>query len=238
MRTHNCPSRLGLATRSEVEHQMEQVIARAEGALSYPLFVKPANMGSSVGVSKCHNRSDLLEGLMDAMQYDRRVLIEKGVNAREIEISVLGNEDPQVSIPGEIRPRAEFYSYAAKYIDDDTELLIPAPLEASTVAQIQDCALRAYKAIDCAGMARVDFFVDKDSNQVYINEVNTIPGFTKISMYPSCGKPVVSPTPSFSTAWWSWHLNVRPNGTAPNTVIEVKHEGCAANGHFSRRRSS
>ncbi|NMC79230.1 MAG: D-alanine--D-alanine ligase [Chloroflexi bacterium] len=185
MRTHNLPITPSvLATRSEVEHQMEQVIARAEGALSYPLFVKPANMGSSVGVSKCHNRSDLLEGLMDAMQYDRRVLIEKGVNAREIEISVLGNEDPQVSIPGEIRPRDEFYSYAAKYIDDDTELLIPAPLEASTVAQIQNCALRAYKAIDCAGMARVDFFVDKDNSQVYINEVNTIPGFTKISMYP------------------------------------------------------
>lgn len=185
MRAHNLPVTPSIvATRREIEHQLEQVLNRAEEELAYPLFVKPANMGSSVGVTKCRSRGDLVEGLLDAAQYDRRVLIEKAVNAREIEISVLGNEDAQVSIPGEIRPRAEFYSYAAKYIDEDTELIIPAPLDAQTIARVQDCALRAYKAIDGAGMARVDFFVDKVSGEVFLNEVNTIPGFTKISMYP------------------------------------------------------
>jgi D-alanine-D-alanine ligase len=174
-----------LVTRNEIEKHIEKVLAQAENVAAYPLFVKPVNMGSSVGVSKCRNRPDLLEGLMDAAQYDRRILIERGVNAREIEVSVLGNSDPMVSIPGEIVPGEEFYSYTAKYAEDSQSLLeIPARLDPALTRRIQDLALQAYRAIDGAGMARVDFLLDKDSQEVFISEVNTIPGFTQISMYP------------------------------------------------------
>ena len=172
--------------RSELETNMEAILDKIEtmAASQYPVFVKPANMGSSVGVSKCQNRSDVLEGLMEAGRFDRRILVEKGINAREIEISVLGNDNPQASIPGEIRPAAEFYSYDAKYHDDRSVAIIPAELPESTSAQMQAIAVSAYQAIDCAGMARVDFLLDKDTVEFYINEVNTIPGFTNISMYP------------------------------------------------------
>jgi D-alanine-D-alanine ligase len=170
--------------RREIEGSIDQVISKSEALSSYPLFTKPANLGSSVGVTKCRNRSDLMEGLMDASQYDRRILIERGVNAREIEVSVLGNDDPIASVPGEIVPSADFYSYEAKYIDDRSELLIPAPIPFEISEQIRDFAVRAYLAVDCAGMARVDFLLDKDSGDLYLNELNTIPGFTKISMYP------------------------------------------------------
>jgi D-alanine-D-alanine ligase len=126
-----------------------------------------------------------MEGILEACRFDRRILIERGVeNAREIEISVLGNEFPRASIPGEIRPADEFYSYNAKYYDDRSELIIPAPLPQETITKMQEIAIRTYKAIDCAGMARVDFLVDGKTNQIFMNEVNTIPGFTKISMYP------------------------------------------------------
>ena len=122
---------------------------------------------------------------MDAARYDRRILIEKGVNnAREIEVSVLGNENPRASVPGEIRPSDEFYSYNAKYIDGKSELFIPAPISDELSKQVQELAVRTYKAIDCAGMARVDFLLERDTNMLYLNEVNTIPGFTSISMYP------------------------------------------------------
>jgi D-alanine-D-alanine ligase len=142
-------------------------------------------MGSSVGVTKCNNRSDLQEGLFEAAAYDRRVLIQRGIkDVREIEVSVLGNDDPQASVPGEVEPSREFYSYESKYVDGTSGLLIPAPLPAETIELIRQIAVRAYKAIDCAGMARVDFFVEKDTNAIYLNEVNTIPGFTQISMYP------------------------------------------------------
>ncbi len=170
--------------RREIEGSIEQVIRKAEALSSYPIFTKPANLGSSVGVTKCRNRSDLMEGLMDAAQYDRRILIERGVYAREIEVSVLGNDDPIASVPGEIVPSADFYSYEAKYIDDRSELLIPAPVPFEISEQIRDYAVRAYLAVDCAGMARVDFLLDRDSGDLYLNEINTIPGFTKISMYP------------------------------------------------------
>ena len=141
-------------------------------------------MGSSVGVSKCRTHSDLYEGLLEAAQYDRRILIERGVNGREIEVSVLGNEDPKASVAGEIRPCDDFYSYDAKYISEGSELLIPAPIDAETMQKVQEYAVRAYTAVDCAGMARVDFLLDRDTNELFLNEVNTIPGFTKISMYP------------------------------------------------------
>jgi D-alanine-D-alanine ligase len=174
-----------LALRSEIEKDMNAVIEKAEQAGAYPLFTKPANLGSSVGVTKCHNRSDLQEGLMEAASFDRRVLIERAVgNAREIEVSVLGNEEPAASVCGEVLPSREFYSYESKYIDGTSGLEIPAHLPQDTSGQIREYAVRAYKLIDCAGMARVDFFVEKDTNRIYLNELNTIPGFTKISMYP------------------------------------------------------
>jgi D-alanine-D-alanine ligase len=171
--------------RSEIESDMLSVIERAETISDYPLFTKPANLGSSVGVTKCSNRSDLQEGLMEAASFDRRVLVQKGIrNAREIEVSVLGNENPVASVPGEVLPSREFYSYESKYIDGTSGLLIPAQLPADVAEKICDYAVRAYKAIDCAGMARVDFFVEMDANEIHLNELNTIPGFTKISMYP------------------------------------------------------
>jgi len=174
-----------LVLRSEIEQDMESVIRRAEEMSEYPLFTKPANLGSSVGVSKCNNRSDLQEGLFEAASFDRRILIQHGIkNVREIEVSVLGNDDPQASVPGEVEPSREFYSYESKYVDGTSGLLIPAPIPAETAELIRQIAVRAYKAIDCAGMARVDFMLDKDTNAIYLNEVNTLPGFTKISMYP------------------------------------------------------
>src|SRR6266498_2883184 len=171
--------------RTEIEKDMLNVIEKAEKISEYPLFTKPANLGSSVGVTKCNNRSDLQEGLMEASAFDRRILVQKGVkNVREIEVSVLGNDEPVASVCGEVLPSREFYSYESKYIDGTSGLLIPAPLPDEISECIREYAVRAYKAIDCAGMARVDFFVEKDTNRIYLNELNSIPGFTKISMYP------------------------------------------------------
>jgi D-alanine-D-alanine ligase len=170
--------------RSEIEKDLEGSLKRAEAAAAYPLFVKPANLGSSVGITKCNNRADLGEGLMEAAAYDRRVLVERGVDGREIEVSVLGNDAPQASVPGEVLPSREFYSYESKYVDGTSGLLIPAPLPAETAEKIRRMAVRAYTAIDCAGMARGDFFVEKSTGEIYLNELNTIPGFTSISMYP------------------------------------------------------
>jgi D-alanine-D-alanine ligase len=179
-----------IVLRSELETNVDTVITRIQDKLNYPIFVKPANMGSSVGVSRCTSRADLLEGLLEAARYDRRILVERGVNAREIEVSVLGNDDPIASAPGEVIPSREFYSYEAKYIDDLSELLIPAPLPDELNQEIRELAVKAYRAIDCAGMARVDFLLEKKASGamarpgLYLNEVNTIPGFTQISMYP------------------------------------------------------
>ena len=174
-----------VALRSEVENDIEAVIRKAEQMGSYPFFTKPANLGSSVGITKCLTPSDLGEGLMEAVRYDRRILIEKGIDhVREIEISVLGNDDPQASVPGEVLPSREFYSYESKYIDGTSGLVIPAKLPSNLTEKIRAYAIQAFKAIDCAGMARVDFFVEKDSETVYLNELNSIPGFTQISMYP------------------------------------------------------
>ncbi len=185
MRANNIPVIESIIVlRSEIEKDMESILRRAETLAGYPLFVKPANLGSSVGISKCNNRSDLAEGLLEAAAYDRRVLIERGVDAREIEVSVLGNDAPEASAPGEILPSREFYSYESKYVDGTSGLLIPAPLPAETAEEIRRMAVTAYKAIDCAGMARVDFFLEKATGEVMLNEVNTIPGFTNISMYP------------------------------------------------------
>jgi D-alanine-D-alanine ligase len=173
-----------LVLRSEWQADRDAVISRIESALSYPVFVKPANLGSSVGISKAVNREALIAGLDEAERYDRRLLIEQGIKGREIEVSVLGNEDPIASIPGEVIPGDDFYSYADKYLKDEAKLVIPAALTPEQIAEIQRIAVEAYKAIDCAGLARCDFFVDEHTGQVWMNELNTIPGFTSISMYP------------------------------------------------------
>jgi D-alanine-D-alanine ligase len=170
--------------RSELNKNPEAALNRAEAVSHYPLFVKPANLGSSVGISKVRSRSDLMEGLMDAARYDRRVLVQRGVNAREIEVSVLGNDQPEASVPGEVIPSREFYSYESKYIDGTSQLIIPAPINAKTAERARRLAVKAFKAIDCAGLARVDFLLDKDTSNLYLNEINTMPGFTEISMYP------------------------------------------------------
>src|SRR5215213_9364104 len=171
--------------RAEIEADMSAVIERAEKMSDYPLFTKPANLGSSVGVTRCSNRSDLQEGLMESASFDRRILVQKGIrNVREIEVSALGNDDPAASVPGEVLPSREFYSYESKYIDGTSGLDIPAKLPTDVAEKICEYAVRAYKAVDCAGMARVDFFVERDTNKIHLNELNTIPGFTKISMYP------------------------------------------------------
>lgn len=191
MRAHQIPVVESLVTtRKEIRNDLDGVVQRARELAPFPLFVKPANLGSSVGISKCLSTSDLVEGLMEAARFDRRILVERGVNAREIEISVLGNDTPQASVPGEILPSREFYSYEAKYLDNSSGLIIPAPISPELTTQVQDFAIRAYRAIDCAGMARVDFLLEEDDPtlgrqpQLYLNEVNTIPGFTQISMYP------------------------------------------------------
>ena len=162
----------------------ERVLADLEGRFSYPLFVKPANLGSSVGVSKAHDRGELQRGLDLAARFDRKLLVEVAINAREIECSVLGNDDPVASVLGEVVPSNEFYDYQAKYIDNASELHIPADLPAETARLIRELAVRAFVALDCAGMARADFFVCRDTDRAYLNELNTIPGFTQISMYP------------------------------------------------------
>jgi D-alanine-D-alanine ligase len=169
---------------TELDADPDRALDRAEAVAGYPLFTKPANLGSSVGISKVRNRSDLLEGLMEAAQYDRRVLVERGIEGREIEVSVLGNEEPEASVPGEVIPSDEFYSYRAKYLDEASELIIPAPIDEDTAEEARRIALEAYRAIDGAGMARVDLLLDKASGKLYLNEINTIPGFTRISMYP------------------------------------------------------
>ena len=186
-----------LVLRAEIESDMLSLIERAERLGEYPLFTKPVNLGSSVGVTKCSNRSDLQEGLMEAASFDRRVLIQKGIqNAREIEVSVLGNDDPVASVCGEVLPSREFYSYESKYVDGTSGLVIPAQLPNKVSECIREYAVRAYKAIDCAGMARVDFFVEQDTNRIYLNELNSIPGFTKISMYPKLWEASGLPYPT------------------------------------------
>ena len=172
-------------TRQQVETDIEFVVTLSEMVAPYPLFTKPVNMGSSVGIKKCHNRTELIAGLRLAARYDRRILVERGLDMpREIEVSVLGNDEPVASLPGEVIPSDEFYSYHAKYEDDRSQLLIPAPLPAETITYLQLTAIAAFKAVDGAGMARVDFLMDRTTGEIFLSEINTIPGFTKISMYP------------------------------------------------------
>ncbi|MBN1495261.1 MAG: D-alanine--D-alanine ligase [Spirochaetes bacterium] len=171
--------------REDWERDAAGIQTRIRERLSLPLFVKPARTGSSVGVMKVKDGNDLRAAIEFAFQYDTRLLVEEGVNAREIECSVLGNGDPRASVPGEIIPRHEFYSYESKYLDPNgAELVIPAPIDEPVADAIRETAVRGYQALCCSGMARVDFFLERTTGAFYLNEINTLPGFTSISMYP------------------------------------------------------
>jgi D-alanine-D-alanine ligase len=175
--------------RSAWENDPKQVQKRVESKLTYPVFVKPANLGSSVGISKAHNRKELGPAIEEAAKFDRKIVIEQGVGgkkekAREIECSVLGNDEPVASLPGEIVPGKEFYDYTAKYVDEGSQLIIPAKLTKTETKKVQDLAVAAFQAVDCSGLARVDFLMDPKTRKIYLNEINTMPGFTSISMYP------------------------------------------------------
>jgi D-alanine-D-alanine ligase len=175
--------------RSQWEANPKKSQKLVESKLKYAMFVKPANLGSSVGISKAHNRKELGPAIEEAAKFDRKIVIEQGVGgskqkAREIECSVLGNDEPEASLPGEIVPSTEFYDYNAKYLDEGSQLIIPAKLSKSETKEVQRLAIGAFKAVDCAGLARVDFLMEPKSRKIYLNEINTMPGFTAISMYP------------------------------------------------------
>ena len=172
-------------TRKQISKDTDKLAAEVEKLLTYPCFVKPSNAGSSVGVSKAHDRSELVAAMIKAARFDRRVLVEEFIDGREIECAVLGNDDPIASIAGEIIPCNEFYDYEAKYSSgDNSKIVIPAQIPEETMKKVREYAVRAFKALDCSGLARADFFVHKDTGEIYINELNTLPGFTSISMYP------------------------------------------------------
>ncbi len=175
--------------RSEWEANPKKIQKLIESKLKYPVFVKPANLGSSVGISKARERKELGPAMEEAAKFDRKIVIEQGVGgkkqkAREIECSVLGNDDPKASLPGEIVPGKEFYDYTAKYLDEGSQLFLPAKITKAETKKVQQLAIAAFKAVDCSGLARVDFLVDPKTRKIYLNEINTMPGFTSISMYP------------------------------------------------------
>lgn len=171
-------------TRKQWETDRSFFVMEIEMSLGYPCFVKPANLGSSVGISKARSREELIEAVREAFQYDRKVIVEEFVDAREIEVSVLGNDAPRASVPGEISPSGEFYDYRAKYIDGKSVATIPADIPLDTAQLAQEMAVRAFQAIDGSGLSRVDFFLSREDGKLLINEINTMPGFTPISMYP------------------------------------------------------
>ena len=174
--------------RADWESAPKKVQKLVESKLKYPVFVKPANLGSSVGITKAHNRKELGPAIDEAAKFDRKIVIEQGVGgkqkAREIECAVLGNDQPAASVPGEIVPCKEFYDYDAKYLDEGSELIIPAKLTKAETKKVQQIAIGAFKAVDCSGLARVDFLMEPKTRKIYLNEINTMPGFTAISMYP------------------------------------------------------
>jgi D-alanine-D-alanine ligase len=175
--------------RGDWDESPKKTEEKIESTLKYPMFVKPANLGSSVGISKAHNKRELGPAIYEAAKFDRKIVIEQGVGgakhkAREIECSVLGNDKPIASIAGEIVPGKEFYDYTAKYLDEGSELLIPAKITKAEMKKVQALAIDAFRAVDCSGLARVDFLMDPKTRKLYVNEINTMPGFTAISMYP------------------------------------------------------
>jgi D-alanine-D-alanine ligase len=168
----------------EWRHERDRVARAITNALRLPYFVKPANSGSSVGVTKVKNDRDLETAVEHALRFDEKVLVERGVDAREVEVSVLGNDAPEASVPGEIITGREFYDYADKYIEDKSQLVIPAKLAKERTEEIRRLGIAAFKAVGASGFARVDFFLERGTNRLFVNEINTIPGFTNISMYP------------------------------------------------------
>ncbi len=171
--------------RKEWQKDKEKILSLVQDDFEYPLFVKPTNLGSSVGITKVHKKEELEKAIDLASSYDRKILIEEGLEeVREIECGVLGNDEPQASVVGEVKPAGEFYDYDSKYIDKETQLIVPTDLPDGVSQKVQEIALHAFKAVDAAGMARVDFFVSKKENKIYLSEINTIPGFTSVSMYP------------------------------------------------------
>jgi D-alanine-D-alanine ligase len=170
--------------RSRWERDRAGVLREIKKKFRFPVFIKPATLGSSVGMTRVKAVHELSNALDAAAEFALKILVERAVNAREIEVSVLGNDDPRASLPGEIIPHREFYDYAAKYLEEGTQLEIPAKLSKKQIATLQDYAVRAYRAIECTGMARCDFFLENKTSKIYVNELNTIPGFTSISMYP------------------------------------------------------
>jgi D-alanine-D-alanine ligase len=170
--------------RSEWEKNRERILKAVAKKFRFPLFVKPATLGSSVGMTKVHKREELPAALDLAAEFAQKILVERNIRGREIEVSVLGNDQPEASVPGEIIPHREFYDYTAKYLEEGTRLDIPAKLTKRQVQRFQEYAVRAFRCLECRGMARVDFFLEKPSGRIYLNEINTIPGFTSISMYP------------------------------------------------------
>ena len=175
--------------RSQFEREPKKVYKLVESKLKYPVFVKPANLGSSVGISKAHDRKELGPAIAEAAKFDRKIVIEEGVGgrknkAREIECAVLGNDDPKASLPGEIVPCKEFYDYDAKYLSEGSEAVIPAKITKAEMKTVQRLAIAAFQAVDCTGLGRVDFLMEPKSRKIFVNEINTMPGFTAISMYP------------------------------------------------------
>ena len=166
------------------KNERERVVRAVTNALRLPYFVKPANAGSSVGVTKVKNDADLSKAMDHALRFDEKVLVERGVDAREIEVSILGNETPEASVPGEIVVGRDFYDYTDKYVESKSSLVIPAKLASDKAAEIRRMGITAFKAVGASGFARVDFFLERGTNRLYVNEINTIPGFTNISMYP------------------------------------------------------
>src|SRR6266567_6164281 len=171
-------------TRAAWEKSRGKVLSAIRKKFRFPVFVKPATLGSSVGMTKAHDAKELAAAMDLAAEFAQKILVERAIRGREIEVSVLGNEDPKASIPGEIVPHREFYDYAAKYLEEGTHLLIPAKLNRAQVKRFQEFAVRGFRALECLGMARVDFFLEHRTGRILLNEINTIPGFTSISMYP------------------------------------------------------
>lgn len=180
-------------TRTQWEKDQAFFLMEIEVSIGYPCFVKPANLGSSVGISKASNRDELIQAIKEAFLYDRKVIIEENINAREVEVAVLGNDEPEASVVGEIVSSNEFYDYKAKYIDGKSSMIIPAEIPQELSERIREMALRAFMSVDGSGLSRVDFFLRKEDNQIFINEINTMPGFTPYSMYPLLWKETGKP---------------------------------------------
>lgn len=185
----------------------QPIIKMIEEKLGYPCFIKPANLGSSVGISKASDQGSLLQGIEEAFNYDHKVVVEAFIKGREIECSVLGHHEPISSVPGEIIPGADFYDYKAKYLDESSRLIIPAPLEPEAEEKIKHYAVLAFQAVECSGLGRVDFFYDEKEKKIFVNEINTIPGFTSISMYPKL-----------------WEKSGLPYGALIDRLIEIALE--------------